>query len=128
MRSFSERRPCAPLLAALCAALLTALGPSVSAQDPAKTPARLSAAQRDFGGVAYVSLSQLADQLGGTVLVANGGVEVSLEGVKAVALLNDPTVAAGQTRFPLSHPIVGEQGAAFVALEDAAVFFQRAFG
>lgn len=128
MRPLLERKPFAPLLAALCAALLAALCPPVPAQDAAKTPARLSAAQRDIGGVAYVSLSQLADQLGATVLVANGGVEVSLEGAKAIALLNDPTVSAGQARFSLSHPLVAEQGAAFVSLEDAAPFFQQAFG
>lgn len=128
MRPLSERKPFAPLLAVVFSALTAALCPPVPAQDAAKTPARLSAAQRDIGGVAYVSLSQLADQLGATVLVANGGVEVSLAGAKAVALLNDPTVSAGQTRFPLNHPLIADQGTAFVSLADAVPFFQQAFG
>ena len=128
MRPLSEIKPFAPLLAVVFSALTAALCPPVSAQDAAKTPARLSAAQRDIGGVAYVSLSQLADQLGATVLVANGGVEVSLEGAKAVALLNDPAVSAGQTRFPLNHPLIADQGAAFVSLADAAPFFFHSFG
>jgi len=128
VRPLAERKPFATLLAVVFAALLAALCPPLSAQDAAKTPARLSAAQRDIGGVTYVSLSQLADQLGATVLVANGGVEVSLEGAKAVALLNDPAVSAGQTRFPLNHPLIAEQGTAFVSLADAAPFFQQAFG
>ncbi len=88
---------------------------------------RASATLKTYQNVPYVSLSQLAEQMGGKTRLNGPKVEVSLGGAKAVAGINDTAVAAGQVQFVLAHPVVTEYENAYISVEDAAKFFEQSF-
>ena len=88
---------------------------------------RLNATVKTYQGVTYVSLSQLAEQLGGKARLDGTRVEVTLEGSKAVGTVNDTGVSAAQGPFALAHPMLTEFENAYIPLDDAVRFFDRAF-
>lgn len=88
---------------------------------------RLNATLKTYQNVPYVSLSQLAAQMGGKTRLEGARVEVALGGAKALAGINDTAVAAGRMQFALAHPVVTEYENAYISLDDAAKFFEQSF-
>ncbi len=88
---------------------------------------RLNAAIKTYQNVPYVSLSQLAEQLGGKARMDGARVEVSLGGAKALAATNDTAVAAGRMQFALAHPVITDYENAYISLDDATKFFEQGF-
>ncbi len=88
----------------------------------------LSADVHDVGGVAYVSLNRLVDQLGGGMKLMTGQGEISLDGASAVAVVNDAAVRTATKQFYLQHPVLAGDNALFIAASDAEAFFREGFG
>lgn len=88
----------------------------------------LSAAVHDVGGVAYVSLNRLVDQLGGGMKLMAGQGEISLDGASAVAVVNDAAVRTAARQYYLQHPVLAGDDTLFIAASDAELFFREGFG
>lgn len=75
----------------------------------------------------YLPIIDLVRQLGGGIRLAPSRIQVDLAGKSAVAAINDTAVEASESRFFLRRPIIRQDGAVMIALEDVEVFFWRAF-
>ncbi len=88
---------------------------------------QLNATLKTHQEVPYVSLGQLAAQMGGRARLDAGRVEVVLGQARALAAVNDTMVAAEQAQFAPAHPVVSEFENAYISLDDAAKFFAQGF-
>lgn len=88
----------------------------------------LSPAARTVGETPYASLADLARLLGAGFSAGAVRVQVDWQGNSAWAYLNDTRVTAGLADFTLAHPLVAQDGAVWIAVQDVPVFFAQAFG
>lgn len=86
-----------------------------------------SAETADVQGVAYLSLSSLTTQSGGSMRLMPARVQIDLGGYTAIAGINDVRVAASQSQFNLQYPILLRDNDAYIALADVSPFFRQAF-
>ena len=77
-------------------------------------------------GTVYVSLRDLAEQLGGGYNVLPSRMRIDLMGTTAWVQINDDRVDALNI-FSLSHPIVRDNDDVIIAVDDIETFFSRAF-
>jgi len=87
----------------------------------------LSTPVLDRGGVPYVSLSSLVDQLGGACTVSPERIQVDLAAKTAWMHLVDTRVNASLADFSLRYPILKHEADVAIALHDVIPFFEEAF-
>lgn len=120
------------LAAAACVLLVLA---TASAQTPqvafrftaANVERTVSVAVLDQGGEPYVSLSELADKVGGGCRVTAARVQVDFAGHTAWMQFEKTDVDASLRRFSLLHPVLEDSGEALMAVSDLGPFFEKAF-
>lgn len=81
--------------------------------------------QRD--GVAYISLTSLLAQAGGTCRLAPSRAEVEFGGRAAWIDINGVTVDASTVQFDVTEPVLREGSQVLMAAEDVSPFFAQAF-
>lgn len=77
-------------------------------------------------GTAYVSLRDMAEQLGGGYNVLPARMRIDLMGTTAWVQINDDRVDALNI-FSLIHPIIRDNNDIIIAVDDIETFFSRAF-
>jgi N-acetylmuramoyl-L-alanine amidase len=90
-------------------------------------PRTAQATPVEVGGVAYVSLPLLTKGLGGGCRVLSERIQVDLAGHTAWLEYDTEHVNASLGQFSLAHPILPRDGDAWVAVEDVAALFDKAF-
>jgi N-acetylmuramoyl-L-alanine amidase len=86
-----------------------------------------SAEIQNKAGVDYVSLTQVAERLGGSCRVRPTRVQVDLAGGTAWIGLNDTEVNASINQFRLRYPVLREGTDALIAVRDLGAFLENAF-
>ncbi len=81
----------------------------------------------EYGGSAYVSLTQVLSQLGGACRVRQGRVYVDYAGTTAWIELGGTGVSAASSQFSLDRLVTDYQGEALMARTDVVPFLSKAF-
>lgn len=76
---------------------------------------------------AYVSLSKLIAQFGGSARETPGKLTADLGGRSAVVAIDGSKVNTSSATFSLKHPVKDADGGPYIAVEDLPAFFSQAF-
>jgi N-acetylmuramoyl-L-alanine amidase len=77
-------------------------------------------------GIAYLPLTPLLTQLGGSASVADGRCQIELRGQTAWLTVNGRDVEATASRFTMRHPLVQDAETLHVSVSDVVQLFRRA--